>query len=202
MVHISEGPIKPKEGEILEDEKLLGLFLSRKEDAIRKSQQRYGKILFSIANNILGDISDAEECENDTYLAAWNQIPPEKPQNLGAYLAKITRHLALKKLRHKTATKRGGGEGTAALDELMECTPDSYSFDQHLQANELKEALDRFLASLDPDHRRAFVLRYWYCESIKQIAKALDNSEANTKMMLYRTRQKLLVFLQKEEILQ
>lgn len=183
------------------DEQIISLFFERDERAIEETQRKYGKLCLSVAKNILHDYEDALECENDAYLSLWNAIPPEKPENLHAFLGKITRNLALKKLRARNAEKRGGGETAASLEELYECIPDTHSFDEELRAKELADLLNRFLDALPREERRVFVCRYWYCDSIAEIAKQFGFTKSKVKMMLMRTRGKLSLYLREEGVL-
>ena len=128
----------------MHDQQIIDLFFARDERAVSQTKQKYGAMCFSIANNILRNREDAAECENDSYLALWNAIPPAKPGNLGAFLAKITRNLAIKKLREQTAKKRGGGQTDVPLDELMDCLADKNGFEEQMRAEELAELLNRF----------------------------------------------------------
>lgn len=184
----------------MDDEKIVALYWERDQHAITETKEKYGKYLYTIAYNVLACPEDAEECENDTYLSAWNGMPPHRPSFLSAFLGKITRNLSLKKYRHKTAQKRGGGEADLSLDELSGCIPQQQDFDARLEAGELAQTLSAFLRTLKETERTIFICRYWYCESIAQIAREFAISESKTKMMLLRTRQKLLAHLEKEGV--
>jgi len=181
----------------MEDRKIIEMFLSRDENAINETAEKYGKYCYSIAFNILGSHSDSEECVNDTYLGAWNSIPPQIPQIFSAFLAKITRNLSLKKFRSKTAEKRGG-DTAAALDELYECIPSENTVLDAIEAKELAQIIDMFLRGLSEEERYIFLRRYWHLDSIKSIGQRLSISEGQVKMKLLRTRKKLLLKLQKE----
>ena len=185
----------------MHDKQIIDLFFARDESAVMQTKQKHGAMCFSIANNILRNREDAAECENDTYLALWNSIPPANPQNLGAFLAKITRNLAIKKVREKTAKKRGGAHTDVPLDELIDCVADKNDFDEQLRAEELAELLNRFLDALGRDERNVFICRYWYCDSVADIASHFGFSKSKVKMMLLRTRDKLSAFLVKEGVL-
>ena len=184
----------------MEDEKIVALYWERNEQAVTETKAKYGKYLYTIAYNVLSCPEDAEECENDTYLAAWNGMPPHRPGFLSAFLGKITRNLSLKKHRSKTAQKRGGGEADLSLEELAGCIPQQQDFDARLEAEELAKTLSAFLRTLKEMERAVFICRYWYCESIGQIAKEFAITESKTKMMLLRTRQKLQAHLEKEGV--
>jgi len=185
----------------VQDDKIIALYWERDEQAITETQNKYGAYLLSIAFQILSNREDAKECENDTYLAAWGTMPPQKPNRLSAFLGKITRNLSLKKLRGRLAAKRSGNEALLSLDELADCIPDAHSFQESLEAEELASLLSTFLRGLPETERNVFVCRYWYCDSIAQIAQQFGFGESKVKMMLKRTRQKLSDYLQKEGVL-
>ncbi len=178
----------------MEDADILKLYQSRNEQAIAETKTKYGKLLYSIAYNILHNREDSEECENDTYLGAWNAIPPEHPNNFSSYLAKLIRNISISKLRANNADKRGGGEAALSLHELDECL----SAPPEIGAAQLAELLDRFLHALSKQERMVFVCRYWRCDAVNDIAKRFGFGESKVKMMLSRTRDKLREFLEKE----
>ena len=183
-----------------EDERIVGLYLSRTERAIDETAAKYGRYCRSIAYSLLGNEEDAEECVNDAYLAAWNSIPPNEPKVLSAYLGKITRRIAVDRLRRKRAEKRGGGEYEVLLSELEECLSDSAEglpYDE-CETERRRGVLNAFLASLDADDRRVFLARYFYGERIVSIAKRFGYSESKVKSMLFRMREKLKRHLSEE----
>ena len=180
------------------DEAIVALYFERNEQAIEESAKKYSQFLLSIAENILRRREDAEECENSTYFQAWNSIPPQKPRYLGAFLGKITRNLALQVLRRQRSAQRGEGIQTISLDELAFCLPDAFAHEDALDAARLAALLNRFLMMLQKTERHIFVLRYWYCMEIKKIAEIFAYKESRVKMLLLRTRQKLLAYLEKE----
>lgn len=182
------------------DERIVALYFEKDEQAISETKEKYGKYLFTIANNILACREDAEECENSTYFAAWNSIPPNRPRALSSYLGKIVRNLSLKKLRSQKAERRGGGEAVLSLDELADCIADTSGFKDALTANEIGESLSRFLRALPKSERQVFICRYFYCDPIAKIADRFGMKESRVKMMLMRTREKLLVHLTKEGV--
>lgn len=184
----------------MDDSQIIDLYWKRQENAVLETHKKYGRYLFSIANHILAQYEDSEECVNDTLLGAWNSIPPHKPTVLSAYLGKITRRLALKRHRGNTAKKRGGTETDLSLEELSDCIPTGQSIDAHLDNRKLAEILNCFLSELPAMQRQAFVCRYWYCESIAEIARRFSWSESKAKMTLLRTREKLRLYLKKEGI--
>ena len=171
-------------------------FFDRDESVLAAVATQYGAYCRRIANNILGNDQDAEECVNDTWARAWNAIPPQKPQSLSAFLGKITRRLALDRLDYLTARKRGGKEMTAVLAEWEGVLSPELSA-EHI---DLKAALDRFLRELPTERRRLFLQRYWYMLPIKEIARDNRLQESNVKMQLLRTREALKTYLEKEGI--
>jgi RNA polymerase sigma-70 factor (ECF subfamily) len=184
----------------MNDEKIIELYFARNEKAIAETQSKYGKYCHKIAYNILQNNEDADECENDTYLGAWNAIPPTRPKLLSAFLGRITRNIALKKLRSRLTEKRIMTESILSLEELSDCIPNEKDFREEIQAEELALVLNSFLHGLKENERRIFVCRYWYCDSIKDICKQFDCGESKVKMTLSRTRQKLLVYLQERGV--
>ena len=185
---------------MLSDVGIIDLYWKRNEQAISLTQEKYGRYCNAVAFNILGNPEDADECEHDTYLAAWNAIPPDNPSSLRAYLAKITRNLSITLLRSRSAQKRGGGEATLSLQELEGCIPSSRGFDEEMDARHLAELLNQFLRQLPEDERNVFVCRYWRCDSVASIAKQYSFGESKVKMMLLRTRTNLRKYLEKEGV--
>lgn len=185
----------------MEDTFIIDLYWQRDEQALVQTQNKYGHYCYTIAFNVLKNNEDSEEAVNDTYIAAWNAMPPERPGILSAFLGKITRNLSLKKYRDMTAQKRGGkAKALAPLDELEECISDGKSIDAELEAKELAGSINDFLETLKEDERRVFVCRYWYFDSIEDIAKRFGFTQSKVKMMLKRTRDKLQEKLEKEDI--
>lgn len=182
----------------MDDSKILELFFARDEDAIRHTHDTYGRRLFTLADNIVRNDEDAEESVNDTYLKAWETIPPKKPVYFFAYLAKICRNFALKKLDWKNAAKRSA-EVVSLTQEMEGCIPDS-SRDRELEAKELGRILDSFLRTLSEDNQMVFLRRYWYVDTTAEIAVRYGISESAVLMRLNRTRSKLAVYLEKEGI--
>lgn len=172
------------------DADIVALYWQRDEAAIFLSRKRCDAYCRRIARSILSDRRDAEECLSDTYLAAWNSIPPHRPKQLATYLGKLTRRISLKKLRDSHALKRGG-DLALALDELAECIPGGMDIEAALQEAALSQLLNRFLAELDADARRVFLRRYWYLDPIAAIAERFGFSQSKVKSMLQRSRQKL-----------
>ena len=182
------------------DQEIILLYWDRNELAIRETQRKYSSYCRKIAVNILLDIRDVDECESDTYLTVWNTIPPQRPSELAPYLGRITRNLSLKRLRQNTAQKRGGTTATLSLDELLDCIPECRSFDATLEARELGRCIDRFLRTLPQMHRRVFICRYFYCDSLEDICQRTGWGMSRLKMTLLRVRNKLKTYLEKEGV--
>lgn len=182
----------------MDDERIIELFFQRDEDAIKYTSESYGKRLFNLADNITKNDEDAEECVNSTYMKAWNTIPPQCPSFFFAYIAKICRHLALDRFDWGKAAKRQA-ELVSLSCELEMCIPDNRSTDE-LRAKELSAILDSFLHSLNRENRIIFMRRYWYADSVAQIAKRFGMSENAVSMRLKRSREKLRVYLEKEGV--
>ena len=182
----------------MEDEKIITLYNRRDENAIRETSEKYGGYCFSIANNILADPQDAEECVNDTWLKVWQSIPPQCPKNLKAFLAKIARSLALNRYREKNCQNRGGGEVVLAFEEMDEFLAGTSDIDTEADKRELEELLNGFLYSLSERDRSIFILRYFYMEGTSDIAREHSIRESNVLMILSRTRKKLRERLEKE----
>ena len=182
------------------DNEIIELYWQRDESAIEKTESKYGQYCYSVAYNILHNSEDALECVNDTYMGAWNSIPPHRPEVLSAFLGRITRNIAIKKLRGRNAKKRGGGEKTLVFDELEELVPSGKAIDDELEAKELAKIIDGFLRTLTDEERRIFICRYWYFDSVEEISKRFGFSQSKVKMKLMRTRKKLLDRLEKEEL--
>ena len=178
----------------MEDMDILRLFFERNEQALSETERKYSRLLFGLAYGILHNREDAQECENDTYLAAWNAIPPDRPHSLSAYLAGIVRNISISRFRANHAEKRGGCEVLLSLHELDECLPAPPDGD----TTELTAALNRFLATLGENERAVFICRYWRCDGIGQIARRYGYGQSKVKMMLSRTRVKLRTFLEQE----
>ncbi len=184
----------------MNDKQIIELFMQRSETAISQTEKKYGKYCYYIARNILRNEQDSEECVSDTFLRAWNAIPPKTPNNLATFLGKITRNLALDKYKYNNSEKRGNGQPALALDELDECIPAETDTEKAVSDKELASALNSFLAGLPKEKRQVFVRRYWYLSSIREIAKDYGISESKTKVMLLRTRKELKNYLEKAGI--
>ena len=182
----------------MEDNEIVELYFKRSDKAISETDKKYGAYCSHIAYNILSNVQDTEECVNDTWLAAWNSIPPHRPQSLRTFLGKITRRLSLMKLRSRNRLKRGSGSVAVALEEIGECMPSSDNVETAVEEKELTEAVNTFLRTLGKTERDVFVCRYWYFAPIADISKGLGFTESKIKSLLYRTRNKLRAYLQEE----
>ena len=181
------------------DKQLIELYWARSEDAIKQTERRYGRFCHALAYRILRSDEDAEECVNDTYLTVWNEIPPTRPNVFSAFLAKITRNLAIKRYHHHMAQKRRGEYTALCIEELGECLPDETQGDV-TEDMVIREVLNRFLSELPERTRKVFLQRYFYACSVEQIARELHMGESNVKMTLMRARAKLKELLEKEGI--
>ena len=180
------------------DEEIIKLYFARSEKAIGETAKKYGKYCYTIANNILNNNEDSEECVNDTYFKTWETIPPERPLRFRAYLAKITRNSALRLYEKYSAEKRGGKETSLALDELTECLPANDTTEQIFTRNQITQTINGFLEKLPEKTRAIFVRRYWYLSDAKEIARDFHMSEGAVRVLLFRTREKLQKILQEE----
>ena len=183
------------------DTKILELYEARSESAIAETANRYGSYCFTVAMNVLGNREDSDECVNDTYLKAWNAIPPERPKSLSTYLARITRNLALDKWRAGRSKKRGGGEVTLLLSELEQCVPGIGTVEREADRNLLEEVIDSFLSDISRQDRVYFMQRYWYGCSIRQIADFHGVGQGQVRTNLHRTRIKLKQELERQGIM-
>ena len=177
---------------------MIALFWARNEDAIQETDAAYGRKLNTLARNILRSREDAEESVSDTYLETWKAIPPQRPRYFFAFLASICRHLSLNRLDWNLAAKRKAVV-VSLTEEMERCIPDANQ-ERIMEGKELGRILDGFLESLPKDSRLIFLRRYWYVETIAEIARRYDMTESKVKMQLSRTKEKLRVYLQKEGI--
>ncbi len=182
---------------MLEDSKIIELFLARAEPAISELSAKYGPLCRKIARNILKNDLDAEECVNDAYLAVWNTVPPQRPNPLKTYVLRIVRNIAIAKYHANTSAKRNSYYDTA-LTELEYCIADSVTVEQELGAKELSKKIDSFLATMDEESQMLFVRRYWYSDSISDLADRFRTNNNNISVRLSRIRHKLKEYLQKE----
>ena len=185
-------------GKMLEDERILELYWARNTQAIHETSEKYGSRLSQLSTRLLRAKEDAEECVNDTYLGTWNAIPPQRPSYFFAFLAKLCRNIACNKLDWLNAAKRRA-EVVELTDELAACIPNPED-ERQRESRELGEALNRFLESLPQENRLIFMRRYWYMDSVHEIAARYGFGESRVKTSLFRTRQKLREYLEKEEI--
>ena len=182
------------------DTEIIGLFFERSEQAIVELAQTHGSPVRKVAYNILGNIQDTEECVNDTWLAAWNSIPPHKPSPLRTFVCRIARNLATKKYHSNVAQKRNS-QYDLALDELAECIPDSNTVENICSAKELACIINQFLDTLSYEDRFIFMRRYWYADSLADIVQMTDMSYGAVSVRLHRTKSKLKNLLMKEGLL-
>lgn len=184
----------------MDDSAIIDLFWARDERAISETKTKYGRLCHSIAFNILTNRQDAEECESDTWMQAWNSIPPQRPSVLSAYLGKIARNLALNRWKSNHAEKRGGGEVLLSLDELADCVSGLDPITDQPDDGTIIECIERFLDTVSPEKQRVFLLRYWQLEPVAVIARRCGCSESKIASMLFHLRKKLRLFLEKEGI--
>lgn len=184
----------------MEDSKLIELYWQRSEMAIDETAKKYGRYCSTIALNILSNYEDTEECISDTYFKIWNAIPNDRPNIFSAYIGKITKNLAINMYRKAKAKKRGNGQLDLILEELENCISSKDEVDSFIERKELTKLINDFLLSLRFEDRAIFVRRYWYVDSIKDIASRYDVSENRIKVRLFRCRKKLKCYLEKEEI--
>lgn len=182
----------------MQDTEIISLYWARDERAIAETSAKYNGYCGSIAGNILDSREDAQECVNETFLAAWNSIPPHRPQALATFLGKLTRRIAIDRWRKLHAAKRGGGRTAIALEELQECIAGQQDVAQEAERRQLREAVRTFILALPDTEQRIFLCRYWYMDAVEDIAAQFGFSESKVKSMLHRTRGKLRAHLQKE----
>ena len=182
----------------MQDREIVELYLKREEQALEKTAEKYKNYCVSIAERILGSREDAEEIWNDVLSAAWNSVPPNSPENLKLYVAKIARNSALSKLKYEKAKKRDGGT-LLQLDELAECIPSS-AYEKEADMIALRDFMNGFIKKLSKEKREIFIRRYWLCESVEEISKKLGYSENKVSMILFRIRKRLKKELEKEDL--
>lgn len=184
----------------MDDQAIVALYWARDEQAIGETAAKFGAYCRKIADNILNSAHDAEECENDTWLAAWNSMPDNRPARLAPYLGRITRNLALDRLDGSRAQKRGGGQGCASLDELAECLATPDRVEDAFDAAETGRLISDFLRTLPAQTRTIFLRRYWYCDATADIAARCGVTETKVRVTLHRTRGKLAAYLQEKGV--
>lgn len=183
----------------MNDVEILELFWARAQEALSAAAERYGPLCRSVAGNILNNSRDAEECVNDVWLAAWNAIPPARPERLGAFLARLARNIALDRLDYNRARKRNG-ELDLVFSELEECLSARERVEDKVEAGQTADAIDAFLRTLPREQRWVFLRRYWYADPVAEIARRGRMSPGKVKSMLFRTREKLKKYLEQEGI--
>lgn len=184
----------------MEDESMIELYWQRDESAIAETEKKYGQYCRAVAGNILRIAEDVEECVADTWLSAWNSMPPQRPAKLPLFLGRITRNGALDRVRQQTRQKRGGGAEPLPLDELSECVPAPEGIERELEDREIAAVISRWLRTLPRDKRSVFVRRYWYFEDVRDIAARFGFTAAKTTSMLHRMREELKKTLESEGI--
>lgn len=195
---MSSGQVKG--GIAVEDEEIIRLYWSRSEDAVAATSEKYGAYCTAIALRIVGLLQDAEECVSDTWMRAWNAIPPERPSRLRLWLGRITRNLSVDRLKGLRAQKRGGGQGELLLSELEQCIPAVSNVEKAVDDARLAHLLNDFLRAQRPKYRAAFVLRYYYGEPVGAVAKKLSMNENTVATVLFRMRKTLRSYLEHEGV--
>lgn len=185
----------------MNDDRIIKLFFERDERAIGETAEKYGALCSKIALNILGDSGESEEAVNDTWLRAWDTIPPTRPKSLGAYLSVLTRNISLDRYRKKAAAKRIDSSLVTTLDEISQIIPGNLNIEKHTEQRQLLEKINAFLGKLPQSQRVIFVRRYFYLDSIREIAQRYGFTESNVTVTLTRLRKKLEAYLEKEELL-
>ena len=181
----------------MEDSRIIQLFWDRSQEAVSAAAEKYGAYCSAVAKNILSSDQDAEECVNDTWLSAWNAMPPHRPGRLSVFLGKLTRNLAFNRCKRLRAQKRGGGQLEPVLEELGECVSGLDDVEQELDRIALTEAIDAFLDGLSPKQRALFLWRYWHAAPVGEIARRAGMTEGNVSVTLHRLRKQLKEHLRK-----
>lgn len=182
----------------MQDDAIVDLYWQRNEQAIEATEKKYGRYLLKIAAGFLSDPLDREESISDTYLAAWDTIPPQRPASLSAYLSKLVRRISIDRLRRATAQKRGGTEYDLSLSELAGCVAGGTTPEASLEAKQLAKTLNTFLRQLPEQERNLFIGRYYFMDSLKETARYCGMAESKAKSMLFRIRCRLREHLMKE----
>ena len=185
---------------MMNDERIIELFLERSEEAIKELHEKYGRLCYKVSYNILNDRQDAEECVNDAYLGVWNAIPPAKPNSLCAFVCKIVRNVSLKRYEKNTAAKRNG-RYDVAMEELEDCLASAVTVEEEIEECELVESIEAFLDILSKEDRVIFLRRYWFSDTYADIAKQVGLTEKNVSVRLTRIRKKLREYLLEREVL-
>lgn len=184
--------------QIMEDSGIVALFHQRDQRAIKETEQKYGSLGMKMAQNLTGSQQDAEECLNDALMRLWDKIPPAKPESLGGFFMTVCRRIALDKRKAQHREKRGGGQAAVAFEELSECIASPEYPEEQIDRRALSGAVSRFLDTLPAETRVMFILRYWSCLSVQEIAAECGAGESKVKMTLLRTRNKLKEYLEQE----
>ena len=184
-----------KGSDFTEDSRIIELYFERNESAVTETDKKYGAYCMTVSKNILGNEEDAKECLNDTYLAAWNSIPPKIPEKLSLFLGKITRNLSLNRYRKNETKKRGGGTADIVFDEIGEIISGSENPEEKFERKEIIGAVNEFLRTLPEEKRSIFICRYWYFDSIEDIAARFGKKESGIYSSLERTRKNLWKYL-------
>jgi len=183
----------------MDDLKIIELYFARDEQAIEETDAKYGRLLFKMAYNILGNIEDSKECVSDTYLSVWELIPPNKPNNLSAYAAKILRNRALKKVEYNSAAKRSS-QAVYSLEELGDCVSGTVEIELELEEKHIESVINSFLERQSREKRNIFIWRYWFFLPISEIANRCCCRESRVKSILFQMRKKLRTYLESEGI--
>lgn len=183
----------------MDDDSIIDLYINRSEQAILETKKKYGAYCRTIARNILSNYLDVEECENDTYMATWNTIPPKYPEKFKVFLGRIIRNIALDKYSYNTAKKRNK-EFECILNELEEFIASNHTVEIEYEEGEIARVINQFLYTLEEEQRHVFIRRYWYSDSIIEISEKFHMSQSKVKSSLFRMRNKLKIYLEKEGI--
>ena len=183
-------------GKNMEDNEIISMFMSRNENALRETQNKYGSYLYKIACNILGSGDDSAECVNDTYYKAWESIPPMVPTKLSTYLGALVRNISITMLRKRNAAMRAPSQYTLSLDELSECVQASENVEHQADLNALAHTITAYLRTLSEEARSIFMCRYYFNDAISEIATAFGSTESKIKSSLFRTRKGLKEYLE------
>ena len=182
----------------MDDEQIVSLYWLRNESAIRETEKKYDRYLTKIAYNILSDYEDSRESVNDTYLAAWSSMPPHRPNILSTYLSKLTRRISIDLLRYRNRGKRQQSQYALSLEELGDCVSGGNTTEELVNVKLLADAIGIYLRTQSPEARTAFLGRYYFLDSVREVAAYLGISESKCKTLLYRTRIGLKAYLEKE----
>lgn len=184
----------------MDDPQIIELYWARSEQAISETSAKYGAFLWRIARNILESHDDADECVNDTYLRAWNAIPPSRPSAFRAWLGRIVRNLSLDRWKQSRTAKRGGDGMEVLFGELDDCVPEPHGTEKTMEDQEIASLISAFLRRQSPESRIIFLRRYWYGQSVADIAAGMNCGEGKVKSSLFRTRKALRTYLEQEEV--